>query len=40
MNKKTLGIIIPYYKNSEECEIEFKELIEQLLPQLTDDMIL
>jgi len=40
MNKKTLGICIPYYKNSEECEIEFKELMEQLEKQLTNDMIL
>lgn len=37
---KTLGICIPYYKNSEECEIEFKKLMEILTPQLTDDMIL
>lgn len=37
---KTLGICIPYYKNSEQCEIRFKELMECLLPQLTDDMIL
>lgn len=40
MNKKTLGIIIPYYKNSEECEIAFKKLMETLEKQLTDDMIL
>ena len=40
MNKKTLGIIIPYYKNSEQCEEEFKKLMEILLSQLTDDMIL
>ena len=40
MSKKTLGICIPYYKNSEECEIKFKELMECLLPQLTNDMIL
>lgn len=37
---KTLGICIPYYKNSEECEIRFKELMECLIPQLTNDMIL
>ena len=37
---KTLGICIPYYKNSEECEIRFKELMECLVPQLTNDMIL
>ena len=39
-NKKTLGIIIPYYKNSEECEIAFKKLMEKISKQLTDDMIL
>lgn len=37
---KTLGICIPYYKNSEQCEIKFKELMECLVPQLTNDMIL
>ena len=37
---KTLGIVIPYYKNSEQCEEEFKKLIECLIPQLTKDMIL
>ena len=40
MSKKTLGIIIPYYKNSEECEIAFKKLMGTLSKQLTDDMIL
>lgn len=40
MNKKCLGIAIPYYKNSEECEIKFKELMEVLYKQLTDDMLL
>lgn len=40
MNKKTLGIIIPYYKNSEECEIAFRNLMGVLNNQLTDDMIL
>ena len=40
MNKKTLGIIIPYYKNSEECEIAFKRLMETLNKQLTNDMIM
>ena len=39
-NKKTLGIIIPYYKNSEECEIAFKNLMEKISSQLTNDMIL
>ena len=40
MNKITLGICIPYYKNSEECEIKFKDLMQTIFPQLTDDMIL
>lgn len=40
MNKKTLGIVIPYYKNSEICEIAFKGLMEQMNEQITDDMIL
>ena len=40
MNKKTLGIAIPYYKNSEQCEIAFKRLIDSLDNQLNDDMIL
>lgn len=34
MNKKTLGVCIPYYKNSEQCEIEFKKLMESLANQL------
>lgn len=40
MNKKTLGILIPYYKNSEECENAFKRLMSVLIKQLNDDMIL
>lgn len=40
MNKKVLGILIPYYKNSDECEIAFKHLMTKLSQQLTDDMIL
>lgn len=44
MNKKqkkiVLGICIPYYKNSDECEIAFKKLMEQIDNQLTDDMVL
>ena len=40
MSKKALGICIPYYRNSEQCEVEFKKLIDILKPQLTDDMIL
>lgn len=40
MSKKCLGIAIPYYKNSEQCEVEFKKLMQCLEPQLTDDMLL
>lgn len=40
MSKKTMGIIIPYYKNSEECEEAFKSLMDVLAKQVTDDMIL
>lgn len=40
MSKKCLGVIIPYYKNSEECEIAFKELMNQISKQINDDMIL
>lgn len=40
MNKKVLGVLIPYYKNSEECEVSFKKLMEKISKQLTDDMIL
>ena len=40
MNKKTLGIAIPYYKNSEQCELAFKRLMDSLNKQLNDDMIL
>lgn len=38
--KKTLGILIPYYKNSDECEVQFKMLMRQLDKQMTDDMIM
>ena len=38
--KYVIGIVIPYYKNSEECEIAFKKLMEQLDKQLTDGMVL
>ena len=37
---RCLGIAIPYYKNSEQCEVEFKKLMQCLEPQLTDDMML
>lgn len=40
MNKKILGVCIPYFKNSEECEIQFKMLMKQLNKQITNDMIL
>lgn len=40
MNKKVLGIIIPYFKNSDECEITFKNLMIKMSQQITDDMIL
>ena len=40
MNKKLLGIAIPYFCNSNECEIAAKNLMKQLDEQLTDDMLL
>ena len=40
MNKILLGICIPYYKNSEECEIAFKKLMKQLSLQLKEGMVL
>jgi len=40
MNKKVLGVAIPYFKNHENMEIEFKKLMAKLDQQLTDDMIL
>ena len=39
MNKKILGIAIPYYMNVIQCEEHFKKLMEQINKQLTDDMI-
>lgn len=39
MNYK-LGIVIPYYKNSEECEKAFKRLLEKLDKQLTENVLL
>ena len=35
-----LGIIIPYYNNSEVCKKNFKLLMEVIKKQLSDDMIL
>ena len=40
MNKKAIGILIPYFKNSDVCEREFKILVRLLKKQLNDDMIL
>ena len=40
IKKVTMGIVIPYYCNSIECELNFKRLMEDLDKQLTDDMIL
>ena len=40
MNKKVMGICIPYYKNSNECETQFKLLMKEINKQITDDMIL
>lgn len=40
MSKKMLGIAIPYFCNSNECEIAAKKLMKQLDEQLTDDMLL
>ena len=35
-----LGVGIPYYKNSPECEVAFKKLMKALYPQLTENTIL
>lgn len=40
MNKLVLGIIVPYYKNSDECEIAFKHLMTKLSQQINGKMIL
>lgn len=40
IDKVVMGIIIPYYNNSTECEISFKRLMSELDKQLTNDMIL
>lgn len=40
MNKKVLGISIPYYKNTDQAEVAFKKLMEKLSKQLTDEMYL
>lgn len=36
MNKKTLGICIPYFYNSEESEVAFKKLMDKLINQIKD----
>lgn len=36
MNKKLLGVVIPYYKNSEESEVAFKKLMDKLINQIKD----
>lgn len=38
--KKTLGICIPYFRNTEQCEIAFKKMMEQVEKEITDDMLL
>ena len=38
MKQKTMGISIPYYKNTDQCETAFKELMKQIDSQLTDKM--
>ena len=35
-----LGIGIPYYKNSEECEVAFKKLMKTLEPQIGGNILL
>jgi len=40
IDKVVMGIIIPYYYNSTECETAFKRLMSELDKQLTNDMIL
>ena len=40
MNKKVLGIAIPYWKNTEQCEKAFQDLMEQINNQIFDDLIL
>lgn len=39
MKKRTLGICLPYYKNTQQCEEAFKELMKQIDEQLTSDML-
>lgn len=34
MDKIPLGIVIPYYKNSEQCEAFFKLLMEKIAKQV------
>lgn len=39
MNKKAIGVAIPYYKNSEECETNFKELMMSIVNQLINPKV-
>lgn len=39
ISKKVVGFAIPYYKNSEQCEVAFKKLMEQLDKQITEDVL-
>jgi glycosyltransferase involved in cell wall biosynthesis len=38
--KITLGISIPYWKNTSACEVRFKELMAKIEKQITRDMLL
>ncbi len=40
INKKLVGIAIPYYKNSEQCETKFRELMKVIDKQLNDNFLL
>lgn len=40
MNKKTLGIAIPYYETTAQRKNAFKELMDKLIVQLNDKMIM
>lgn len=39
MNKKVLGIAIPYYANTPECEKYFKELMQEIYIQIFDGIV-
>ena len=40
MSDKILGILVPYYKNSEQCKVAFQQLMKKLNKQVDDNMIL